>query len=444
MEKRNNPSMNEKILKLKQKRKNPQIKSKTSPPKDFSGDGNEEEKEKEIKGCISFIKGEKINPESINKKEENKMTSNLSTIKTDSISQINEEINNKINDNRNNNYNNYINKPSFTYEIMGRINNRINEIIYNAEMLVKTEYGCKLIEIEFEYGNEDTKNKIFDIIKSNILELSSDEYGNYVVQKILNKGDEEKIITIFNIIQNNIFELSCNKFGYQVILTLIEKLYIIDKKHIKIILEKLKSKNLFTLFKDKYGKYIILKIIGKLNYDEIDDLYDVALKKNFDLIADKCGSYILEEIIKKYNEEKAKKIIDEIIYKNNFTFLCTNECSNYVLQHILQKYSEYNEYAFHLIKGNIFNFSINKYASKIVQIIFDHINQEQKNEIAREIIENDNKSNCILKLANNGYGNYILQKIIIFCSLYKEEIIKRVNDIPPDQRGKYWKFVNRA
>ena len=95
------------------------------------------------------------------------------------------------------------------------------------------------------------------------------------------------------------------------------------------------------------------------------------------------------------------------------------------------------------IKENIYKFSLNKYASNIIEKILEYGNIEQRDEIVKEIIENDNKDkDCILKLCNDKYGNYVIQKIIEFCSEdYKKEIIKRVNDIPNKNRKKYWKYI---
>ena len=457
MEKKQNPKNNKNNKKLHKRKIIPEIKGKTSPPKDFNEDENDEEikqkNEETIKNTINFLKNDvnKLNPieeskindgKDVTKIEKiDKTNNNIKIIKVEKTNQINRQIKqkniNKINENNNKNNNDLDNQDPYP----------INKIIRNAIIYSKHETFYKLIILYIEKETEEIRNRIFNELLSDILILSKDKFGNLVIQSLLRDGDKIKIIKIYEILKNDIYELSIDQFGCIVLQTLIEEIDKVDKEKIKIILEKLTNK-LDILFSHKYGNHVIQMIIKVSNLNEISDFYNLILENIFKYITDKYASHIIELLLKKYNEyneDQAQKIIEKI-FTQNFLYLCKNEFCNYIVQYILKNYNKYIGYAFQQIKGNIYELSLNKHSSNIVQIIFDQINLEQKDEIGKEIIENDNKNQIyILNLANDIYGNYILQKAIKFCSpVIREVIIQRANNIPKNKREKYWKFIYNA
>ena len=147
--------------------------------------------------------------------------------------------------------------------------------------------------------------------------------------------------------------------------------------------------------------------------------------------------------LNKCKEEQKQEIINRICeeYKDNLNVLCKEQFqfSNYILQYILENYRNYIEILNKNFKGNICEFSLDKYASYLVEKILEYGSEEQKNEIGKEIINNNDN---ILKLSTNKYGNYVIQKVIQFCSKdIGKHIIKIVEEIPKNKRGKYWKYI---
>ena len=308
----------------------------------------------------------------------------------------------------------------------------------------KERFGSIIVQKEYQKGDNDIKNKIFDSLKSEILVLTKDSFGNYVIQTILHDGDKEKINKIFDIIKNNVFDLSYHRFGCRVLQTLIEISGNTDKDKIKIILRKLE--NLYGLFVDQNGNHVIQKIIDKLNFEEINDIYNEVIKYANNLICDIYGTRIIQSVLKKCNEEQGKKIIEKILKvdKDKFIDLCKDKYANYTLQFILENFKSGIEYFLSKIKGNIYIFSLDKCASNIVEKLLEYGNKEQRVEIVKEIIEKDNKDkDCILKLCNNKYGNHIVQKLIEYCSDEDNKIIiiNRVMSISEKNRKVYWKYV---
>ena len=345
------------------------------------------------------------------------------------------------------------------------------ELIRGAIIMSKEKMGSEMVQIEFRNGDEEIKQKIFNALKSEILILSTDQFGNYVIQALLYYGDEEKLNIIFETFKNKLFDLSTHTYGCRVIQTLISVLSNSkkDKEKIKYILKELTDLDgyLGDLFTDKNGNHVIQQIINVLDIDDLTTIFDAILKNISNIIDDKYGSRIIQAFLNKCKkedkkdkkdkenkedkehqegkedkEDQALKIINKIFekYKDKVNYLCKNQFSNYILQYILENYTNYIENINKSLQGNIYILSLDKYASNIVEKVLEYGNKEQKDEIGKELINNNN--DCILNLSNNNYGNYVIQKAIEFCSEdIGKEIIKKVREIPKDKRGKYWKYI---
>ena len=359
--------------------------------------------------------------------------------------------NNYINNNYINNYyinnnyiyfNNNINNINYTLIECG-----IAQIIENAIKLSREQKGSKYIENLIKGGDKYINDKIYDLIKCEIFSLSKDCYGNYVIQTLIKFYlDKVQIEEIFNKLINKVNSLSDNEYGSRVLQTLIEKLEEYDKDKIRLIYINLKD-DLNKLFLDKNVNHVIQKIIKKLNLDEIYDIYVLILKNLHKLIEDRYGSYVIQAFLIKNNEkEEGSKIIDKIfeIYKDNFLVLCKGEYTNYILQLTLEKYKNRIKYILEQIKGNIYTLSLDQSASNIIDKLIEYGDNEQRDEIGKEIININRKGDIkiIESLTNNKYGNYVIQKLIKYCSSgIKEEIITGINNIPMKKRKKSWRIV---
>jgi len=402
--------------------------------------------------------------------------------KLEIIKEINEPIiKSKSNNSKNNTMNNIcINNMNYFYKNI--INNqKYNQFYFNLTnisttynfndkflstkyvismsiLLSKDKIGSKLVQMEYERGNDEIKNEIFETLKKQIVSLSEDTFGNYVIQKIIFTGDIKRIDYIFESLKEFFFGLSTHQNGCRVLQALIEVLgKLKNYKKIQIIVDILIKNNISSLFYDQNGNHVIQKIIDVLDGDNINDIYSTILKSvkpdcEKNLLFNKYGSRIVQGLLYKLNELQKEKdnennnLID-IICENNFDELCKNQYSNYILQFLIENYQNKIEFICNKLKGNIYKYSIDNYASYIIQKVIDNGNGQQRDQIGKEIIENDkgnnNKGNNIMNLVRHKNGNYVIQKIIQFCSSnVKKDIINRINNNNSIKRGKYSKYVS--
>ena len=173
---------------------------------------------------------------------------NKSLSKTDKELKIIKEIKDQTIKSKSNNCqnnNNSINNMDYFYKNI-IINQNYNQFYFNLEnfsesynyngtvpstkyiismsiILSKEKIGSKLVQMEYERGNDEIKNEIFETLKKQIVPLSEDIYGNYVIQKILISRDSKKIDFIFESLKELFFGLSKHQNGCRVLQTLVKK-----------------------------------------------------------------------------------------------------------------------------------------------------------------------------------------------------------------------------
>ena len=109
--------------------------------------------------------------------------------------------------------------------------------------------------------------------------------------------------------------------------------------------------------------------------------------------------------------------------------LCQDQYGNYVIQHVLETRKGKNcPKFFEALKGKIFEMSIHKFASNVIEKCLNFGTKEQRDGIINEIISiDDSVHNSLLGLVKDKFGNYVVQKMIEYSDQEKKEvIIKRI------------------
>jgi len=74
-------------------------------------------------------------------------------------------------------------------------------------------YGCRVIQRILERCSESEKLAILNELVENFEALVVDQYGNYVVQHILQHGNEPTRSRIIQAVRTDLFRLSQHKFA---------------------------------------------------------------------------------------------------------------------------------------------------------------------------------------------------------------------------------------
>ena len=144
----------------------------------------------------------------------------------------------------------------------------------------------------------------------------------------------------------------------------------------------------------------------------------------------------IQPLLDKFNEEQINKIYKKIC--DNAKNLCIDEYGNYLIQCILKNNKIKNiELVYEKIKGKIFEFSLNKFASNVIEQCLVSGNEKLRKNIINEIIILDSeKKDSIFILTKSKFGNYVVQKMIEFSDENtRKNIIDRILSLPSKKKN---------
>ena len=296
----------------------------------------------------------------------------------------------------------------------------LKDIIQDPVSNAKTQNGSLRIQIYYEIGSEEVRNKIFEKLKPEIFNLSKHRYGNYAIQKIFGEKVQEKHSILMEAIKDNIIELSLDESGSRVIQELIE---VIDDKNLKLIFSEIQDK-ISEFIEDKNGNHVIQILIERLKEEEFYKIFVIVYENLIKFAKEQYGCYIIKSLLKKCN----KQLLDIILKKifENSIELINNEYGNYIISFIFENLiaADSENYILENIKKNIIEWGRNKHAVHVIEKVLNFGSQEQKRSIIEEIISLDDKTkNIFLILAKDKYGNYLVQKLLKTCDEKNRKII---------------------
>ena len=331
----------------------------------------------------------------------------------------------------NNNYNmNYMGMN------MGMMNNNNNSLMKRTQInetatfedvyssipeICKSHSGSRIFQKVFDEGTEEQKQKIIDKLKPEVYFLSKDVFGNYVIQRLLESVSPQNKKVLISQLYNKIKELTLHMYGCRVIQKAIDLGDIDDiRKH----LEELQG-DLIKCVQDQNGNHVIQKLIEKLPKGEHGPIVNAIKGRVYQLSIHQYGCRVIQRIFEYCTDEEKDIVLKETYERINE--LCLDQYGNYVIQNIIEKIKD-NEKIYDGIQGKIFDYSIHKFASNVVEKCLSLGNKFQTQRIVNEIIEQDNKTNnALLTLVKDKYGNYVIQKMIEVADMESKEIlVKRI------------------
>ena len=278
------------------------------------------------------------------------------------------------------------------------------------------------------------RNIIFDNLEPEIYTLSKKVKGNTIVQSFIEKTPN-KSINVFNKIKDHIYELSMDDHGTYVVQKLIKN---IQEEYIPHISKELKGHTL-ELINSKNGYRVLQNLIPRQREEDNDRIYEEIKENLIYFSKDKHSCFVVQEILQKCNEVTYRKIVQEI-WENLNDFI-NNIFGNYIITLILEDKNIKNiidlDKLYPLIKGHIFDFSLSKNASRIIESALELGNEIQRKNIINEILELDKvKKDCLTTLAKDPHGNYIVQLLLRFSdNITREYIIKIILSDPNAENG---------
>ena len=260
--------------------------------------------------------------------------------------------------------------------------------------------------------------------KSEIFLASKDISGNYSIQKIIKDKNLSKINLIIDSIKTKIFELTLHLYGCRVIQEII---LVLNAKDLDFIITELKP-FYNECIEDKNGNHVIQRLIEKFTPEQNNDIFAKVIKNIIKLSKHQYGCRVIQRLFKYCSNEQIKIMLKEIY--SHINELILDQYGNYVVQFIIENNKEkdnLNE-IYQSISGHIYNYSIHKFASNVIEVALNKGNEKQRKDIINEILLLDEeKKGIIISMAQDKFGNYVIQKIIEYSEpLIKQKIISKI------------------
>ena len=279
--------------------------------------------------------------------------------------------------------------------------------------LLKDQNGSKATQELYRKSPENVKNEIFNKIKSEIKNLSLGKFTNYFIKLIIKDNDKEKIDIIYNSLKEDIIEMSSDLCGTYVLQELIPKL---DENKIEelsnIFVNKLNQcLNFVKLVLNKNFNHVLQLFIKKQQMEKNSIICDKIIEQFNTFSKNKYGCFIIEALLTNCNNESYEKIYKKT--NENFNELIKDEIGNYLILFFLE--NKKNDEIYQNLKGNVFNFSQDKYAVNSIERAVEKGNENQRKNIIEEILnskEKINEEDYLIYLCKHDFGNYVVQHFL--------------------------------
>lgn len=313
-------------------------------------------------------------------------------------------------------------------------NYTVQHIYSHALEMSKDQVGCRLLQKKLEEKNPFTLQAIFEQIYLSIPEIMMDAFGNYFIQKLMEESDEGIIENIIVLVKTQIVTISLDSHGTRAIQKLIE-VVVNYPRHIQTIVQAIHGSEVL-LIKDTNGNHVIQRCLNSLPYPFNDFIYQVVCSNVFELATHRHGCCVLQRCIDAAAADQRSRLVDKII--ECAVDLVQDAFGNYVVQYVIDLNTlDANSRLALIFVKSIRILATQKFSSNVIEKCL----QQNSSQIQQIIIEEISQPGNIIKMINDQYANYVVQRALslaepqLFSKMVKE-IRSRADELKKTQFGK--------
>jgi mRNA-binding protein PUF3 len=172
------------------------------------------------------------------------------------------------------------------------------------------------------------------------------------------------------------------------------------------------EKDVLKTVQDQNGNHVIQKVIERVPMEHIQVVVESFRGHIGRLAVNSYGCRVVQRLIEKVPEPQRRFILIELHAEG--AKLITDSYGNYVTQHVIEHgLPEDRAKIVSLITAQFLVFSKHKFASNVVERCLTCGDDMQRREVVNAFIAKDQRGeNNLLTLLKDGYGNYVIQKLL--------------------------------
>ncbi|KAF2128721.1 ARM repeat-containing protein [Dothidotthia symphoricarpi CBS 119687] len=282
------------------------------------------------------------------------------------------------------------------------------DIYTNVVEFAGDQHGSRFIQQKLETANSDVKDHVFKELEANALPLMQDVFGNYVIQKFFEHGDQTQKKILAGKMKGHVLALANQMYACRVVQKALEHVLVDQQAAIVKELEK----DVLKTVKDQNGNHVIQKAIDRVPHEHIQNVIK-AFRGNIGVLSmNAYGCRVVQRLLEKVPEPQRRFIMTELHVEG--PKLITDNYGNYVVQHVIEHGLEEDRAKLvSLIKAQFLMFSKHKFASNVVERCLVCGSDGQRAELVSTVTaKNGRGESNILNLLKDGFGNYVIQKLL--------------------------------
>ncbi|KAJ3114617.1 hypothetical protein HDU96_001871 [Phlyctochytrium bullatum] len=289
---------------------------------------------------------------------------------------------------------------------------------YLVDKIVKTndQPSSLLLQQRLKVATTETRNLIFEAIRSQALPLIRNRFGNFLMQRCLEYGTPSQVRVLAGAMVGHVYALSCDRFGCHVVQKALDVCD--DTVKLQIISELLRA--IPETITHRFACHVWQRVFetrwqGGCNHrPRVCQRVDSALKGQWHLVAnDENGSLVVQCIFENCGDEEKRGIVAEVLA--NTIDIARGQWGNWVIQHLLEHGSPSDkQHILKVVARHVYAMSIDQFASKVVEKGLKTCQRRDLYDIVDMVLSPSLRESGpgILDMMNNQYANYVVQHIL--------------------------------
>lgn len=290
----------------------------------------------------------------------------------------------------------------------------------NLAEMAKDKFKSRQLQRSLARGGQEHTDLIFAKAEPHIMELVKDQHGNYLLQKIMEVVKTEQFDIVFNALKDDLMALAKDTHGTRGVQKIVEQAIVRDR--VDQLMEALPAAQAEELARNITGFHVIVKLLDSLPSDRTSTLLERLCGDSDKVLAlgkDQWGCCVLKKCLDRADAAMKERMVDSI--GQHALPLVQDAFGNYVVQHLILNKAAGSGPSPNVgrlidgLKGHVFELSLQKYSSNVLEKCLANSTDKDRNKIINEILnppDNQKPSDTVHRLLFHQFGNYVFQQAL--------------------------------
>lgn len=271
------------------------------------------------------------------------------------------------------------------------------------------QHGSRFIQTKLETANQDEKNKVFDEIAPNAIQLMTDVFGNYVIQKFFEHGDQVHKKILAAKMKNQVLALTNQMYGCRVVQKALDYVFVEQQAQIVAELEG----HVLKCVRDQNGNHVIQKAIEKCPANTISFIINSFQGSVQQLSVNSYGCRVIQRCLEHCDKPAKAMIMAELM--EGIEHMISDQYGNYVVQHVVERDDgEGRRHVLNIVSKHLEMFSKHKFASNVVEKCLEHADDLWRRGVLCKLSGDERRGpdgeSLLVGMIKDNYGNYVIRE----------------------------------